>query len=214
MEEQNVQTEEHSGGVKGFLCDLMDILEAAVLTVFIFLLLFAYVVRPVTVDGPSMNPTLLNEDKIIIVTALHHPKNGQIVVIDDQKAGLFADAEQQNVYESDGAGIVIIKRLIAHGGQEIDIDFDAKTVSVDGVVLDEPYIAEATSKDEGAFLYPFTVPEGYLFVMGDNRQRSMDSRSPSVALIPEEQVLGTALVRYGRNSENCSKFTDRFDYLF
>ena len=141
MEEQNVQTPEKSGGIKGFLCDLMDILEAAVLTVFIFLLLFAYVVRPVTVDGPSMNPTLLNEDKIVIVTALHQPKNGQIVVIDDQKAGLFADVEQKNVYESDGAGIVIIKRLIAHGGQEIDIDFEAKTVSVDGVVLDEPYIA-------------------------------------------------------------------------
>ncbi|MBP0970890.1 MAG: hypothetical protein J5753_02505, partial [Oscillospiraceae bacterium] len=68
--------------------------------------------------------------------------------------------------------------------------------------------------DDGAFRYPMTVPEGYIFVMGDNRLYSMDSRSPQVALIPEREILGTALFRYDRDKEQRSKWTERFDYLF
>ena len=148
------------------------------------------------------------------MTALHEPKNGQIVVIDDQESGLFEDAAQQRVVKTTGAGMVLVKRLIAKGGQEIDIDFENGTVKVDGVTLDEPYIADPTTRDEFAFRYPFTVPEGYVFVMGDNRLHSMDSRSPQVALIPESEILGTALFRYDRNEENREKWTERFDYLF
>ena len=213
--EQNTeQQEKKGGGLKSFLFDIMDIIEAGLMTVFLFILIFAYLVRPVTVDGGSMNPTLLNQDQILIVTALHEPKNGQIVVIDDRESGLFEDETQQKVVRTGGAGMVLVKRLIAKGGQELNIDFESGEVQVDGVTLDEPYIADPTHRDEYAFRYPFTIPEGYVFVMGDNREHSMDSRSPQVALIPEDEILGTALFRYDRDDENRSKWTERFDYLF
>ena len=211
---QTEQNTEQKQGAKGLLGDFMDIIEAGLMTVFFFLLLFAYLIRPVTVDGHSMNPTLLHKDQILIVTTVHTPKNGQIVVLDDKVSGLFADAEQQQVRETEGANMVLVKRLIAKAGQTIDIDASAGTVKVDGVLLDEPYIADPTTDDDGAFRYPMTVPEGYIFVMGDNRLRSLDSRSPAVALIPEDEILGTAVFRYDREDENCGKWTDRFAYLF
>ena len=212
--EQQEVTAKQGGGIKGFLFDLMDIVEAGLMTVFFFLLLFAYLVRPVTVDGGSMTPTLLHQDQILILTAVHEPKNGQIVVIDDQVSGLFTDAEQKTVAEAPGAGMVLVKRLIAKAGQEININFETGDVCVDGSLLNEPYIAEATKRDEYAFQYPFTVPEGYVFVMGDNRMHSMDSRSPQVALIPEKEILGTALFRYDRDGKNRDSWKERFDYLF
>ena len=210
-EKQKASAEAESGS---FFSDLMDIAESGFLTVFIFILIFIYLIRRVTVDGSSMNPTLLHQDQIFIVTSLYEPKNGQIVVIDDAESGRFADAAQQEVVRSEGSGITLVKRLIAKGGQEIDINFESGDVKVDGKLLNEPYIADPTTRDEYAFQYPFTVPEGYVFVMGDNRLYSMDSRSPQVALIPEDEILGTALVRYDRDEENRSKWTERFDYLF
>ena len=216
MSEQTVpeQTQKRKHGAFGVLGDLMDIIEAGLMTVFLFLLLFAYLVRPVTVDGGSMNPTLLNKDQILILMTLYEPKNGQIVVLDDKISAQFRDAEQTQVTEKEGANLVLVKRLIAKGGQTIDIDASQGTVRVDGVLLDEPYIADPTTDDDGAFQYPMTVPEGYIFVMGDNRLCSMDSRSPQVALIPEREILGTALFRYDRDEEQRTKWTERFDYLF
>lgn len=212
--ETDVQEKEEKPEKEHFLGDLMDIAEAGILTMFLVMLVFTYIVRPVSVDGSSMNPTLLNLDRILVVRPLYEPKNGQIIVIDDQKSGIFSDASQQTVQETTGSGMVLVKRLIAKAGQEIDIDFDTGEVKVDGKLLNEPYIADPTTRDEGAFQYPFTVPEGYVFAMGDNRLHSMDSRDPSVGLLPENEILGTALVRFDRDDENCSKFTDRFDYLF
>ena len=213
-EKQRASAEAADQKEGSFFSDLMDIAESGILTVFIFIMIFIYLIRRVTVDGNSMNPTLLHQDQIFIVTSLYEPKNGQIVVIDDKESGRFADAAQQEVVRSEGSGITLVKRLIAKGGQEIDINFTSGDVRVDGKLLDEPYIADPTTLDEYAFQYPFTVPEGYIFVMGDNRLRSMDSRSPQVALIPEDEILGTALVRYDRDAENRSKWTERFDYLF
>ena len=213
MPENQQNAAEESFSAKAFFFDLLDILETAILTVFVFLMLFAFVLRPVTVDGSSMNPTLYNEDKLLILTPLRFCNNGDIVIIDDQECGRFSDYEQEKVYRNPGLGYVIVKRVIAREGQVIDIDFGSGVVTVDGTALDEPYIKEVTSRNDGAFVYPMTVPEGYIFVMGDNRNGSTDSRNPSVALVPTEQIIGTVFFRYDRNDDLCMKWSEKFAFL-
>lgn len=215
MSEEQLAPEQQEGknAVRQFLGDLLDIAETAALTVFVFLMLFAFTMRPVTVDGSSMNPTLYDGDQLLILTPVHLGNSGDIVVIDDQEAGLFTDEQEQAVYRHQGLGMVIVKRVIARAGQELDIDFETGTVTVDGTVLDEPYISALTARNDGAFTYPLTIPDGYIFVMGDNRPASTDSRNPAVGLVPQEQILGTAFFRYSRTEELCTKWSDRFAFL-
>lgn len=197
-----------------FLGDVLDILEAGAISIFVFVLLFAFVMRPVTVDGSSMNPTLYDLDKLLILTPLKGVHNGDIVVVNNEEGGRFTDPEQTVIALQPGLDRVLIKRVIARAGQEIDIDTAAGTVTVDGEVLDEPYIADPTYREDGAFTYPMTVPEGYVFVMGDNRLNSTDSRNPAVGLIPTENIYGTAFFRYDRDASLTDKWTDRFGILF
>ena len=213
MSEQQPK-EEKKYTLEDFCADVLDILEAGAISIFVFIMLFAFVMRPVTVDGGSMNPTLYNLDKILILTPLKGIHNGDIVVVNNEEGAGFADAAQTVVERHPGLEKVLIKRVIARGGQTLDIDTDAGTVTVDGKVLVEPYIADPTCREDGAFVYPLTVPEGYLFVMGDNRMNSTDSRSPMVGLIPVECVYGTAIIRYDREDDLTQKWTDRFDLLF
>lgn len=91
----------------------------------------------------------------------------------------------------------LIKRIIATGGQTVDIDFELGQVYVDGEALSEPYTLEPTYLDEGTE-FPLTVPEGEIFVMGDNRNGSRDSRSLSVGTIKEEYIVGRVLFRFSR----------------
>ena len=208
------QSEKESAfSFRDFFGDFLDILETSVTTIFVFLMIYAFTIRLVTVDGSSMNPTLYNGDKLVVASPLKICNTGDIVVIDDAEAGVFLDPEEEVVLRKDGMKIVLVKRVIAHGGQELNIDFETGTVSVDGVVLDEPYIAAPTTRDDGAFMYPFTVPEGYIFVMGDNRLGSTDSRNPAVSLVPQEQVIGTAVFRYDRSEDLCGSWRDRFAFL-
>ena len=90
-------------------------------------------------------------------------------------------------------GSPIVKRVIATEGQSVDIDFTTGTVYVDGVALDEPYIYSPTTNPEG-MVFPLVVDEGCLFVMGDNRSRSMDSRDPEIGLIDKREILGKAIL--------------------
>lgn len=213
MSEQKNITED-SYSFSDLIGDILDILEAGAISIFVFILLFAFIMRPVTVDGGSMNPTLYNLDRLLILTPLKGSLNGSIVVVDNQEGGRFTDPEQTVVARQPGLGRVLIKRVIAHGGQELNIDTSTGTVTVDGTVLDEPYIADPTLHEDGAFTYPLTVPEGYLFVMGDNRLNSTDSRNPAVGLIPVDSVYGTAFFRYYREEDLTQKWTDRFAFLF
>ena len=178
---------------KEFLGDLMDLLTAVLTVVFIVMLLYAYVFCMADVKGESMEPTLNDRDRLVVLRCGREYERGDILIINSVNAYLF-DGHNQLV-RRDGLGEQIVKRLIAKGGQTVNIDFSAGKISVDGYYLNEPYIKDKTHHNSGAFQYPLTVPEGYLFVMGDNRNVSKDSRSPDVGLIREEAVVGRAVFR-------------------
>lgn len=198
MEQQTNQEEKIQQEPKksSFLSDVAEVLETVFVSIFVVIMLFAYVIRPVTVDGDSMRETLHNEDRLLMSDLLYTPKYGDIVIVSNEHSYLY-DAEG-NLVEGNGLPQEkrLIKRVIATGGQEINIDFETGTVTVDGEVLDEPYIRQLTANQEDGFAsYPVTVPEGYYFVMGDNRNNSTDSRSQFVGFVPRDAILGKALFR-------------------
>ncbi|MGN0647039.1 MAG: signal peptidase I [Oscillospiraceae bacterium] len=209
--EQTQQTKEKAKSTPlSILYDFLDMVESVLISCFVVMLLFGFVLRPVKVDGSSMVPTLYNMDQLLMISLFYQPAYGDIVVINGDYATLFSDAEQTVLYETQGTDINLVKRVIATGGQTIDIDFDTGNITIDGELLDQSFITLKPTRNEGAFTYPMTVPEGYCFVMGDNRNGSMDSRHPSVGLISEDQVLGHVVLRYGRDDEHCRQWTDRF----
>ena len=191
QEEAKPQT---SAKKQGLFHDIMDIIETMMVSVFVVLLLFTYIMRPVTVDGRSMNPTLVNQDKLVMFRLCYAPTRGDIVVVDNQEGHVLDEngrvkASGYSLHEN------IIKRIIAVAGQTVEVDEKAGKVYVDGVELDEPYINEPTLSNDGAFIYPITVPEGYVFVMGDNRNHSTDSRDSRVGFISEDDIIGKVALR-------------------
>ena len=161
--------------------EMLEYAESLTVVFAVMLLIFTFIARPATVDGESMLPTLRNGERLVISNLFYEPAPGDIVVLCGE-----ADREE---------GRNLIKRIIAVGGQTIDIDFETGEVTVDGEVLDEPYILERTHLDEGTE-FPLTVPEGEVFVMGDNRNGSRDSRSLSVGTVKEEYIVGRVLFRF------------------
>ena len=203
-EEQAPATPEKEGSLLG---DILEIVESTLVTVFVIVMLFTYFLHPVNIQGHSMVPTLNKtydadgvKDKIFMAMVYTPIKYGDIIVIDNDTNYLVSsDGEAYIPDQSEKPTLreCIIKRVIACGGQTIDIRDN--TVTVDGKVLDEPYIAAgSTTLDLGGFTgqYPLTVPEGYYFVMGDNRNGSTDSRDSHVGLIKKDQVYGKAIIRY------------------
>lgn len=145
----------------------------------VFLLLF----RHCPVVGASMNETLQDGDLLIVTDLLYSPEAGDIIVCQSQKYGLEKP---------------LVKRIIATAGQTVSIDYKIWSVTVDGVALDEDYVKFI----QGAPMLPsdhledtFTVPEGMLFVMGDNRNNSKDSRSSEIGFIDERYVVGKVALR-------------------
>ncbi len=158
----------------GIVPYLKDI--GSILIVILFVFLFCF--RIAVVDGTSMNNTLIHNDYILLLNDLlaGDPEQGDIIVA-------------STTYRD---GSPIIKRVIATEGQKVDINFETGVVTVDGVVLDEPYISTPTTMFEGVY-FPITVDEGCVFVMGDNRGVSKDSRDPEIGQIDCREIVGKAI---------------------
>lgn len=150
--------------------------EAAIFALIAISLIFAFVLRTVGVDGDSMNYTLLNGDKLLLSSYPYTPERGDIVVI--------------NRYNDEP----LIKRVIAVGGDTLDIDPDTGKVILNGAVLEEDYL-DFTFTPRIHFSGEVIVPDGSIFVMGDNRSASHDSRYSDIGFVPLSDVMGKALLR-------------------
>ena len=148
-------------------------------------MLFAFVVRVSAVSGESMEDTLHGGDYLLVSDVLYTPKQGDIVVI--TKLGL------EEYFGLKGAD-TIVKRIIATQGQEVYVDYETGKVYVDGECIDEPYIKTPTTR-RGDMAFPVTVPQGHVFVMGDNRNGSTDSRTTAIGMIDERRIVGKVLFR-------------------
>lgn len=160
--------------------ELFEWLETVAFSLVAVVFVFTFIFRIVGVDGKSMQNTLQDGDRLIISHLFYQPKAGDIVVVTQPNA----------------VNKPLIKRIIALGGQTVDIDTERGLVYVDGVVINEPYIKEPTVRiPNPPMTFPYTVPEGKVFVMGDNRNNSLDSRSTDVGPIDERYILGKAIFR-------------------
>ena len=170
MQEQEKQT------AKGR--DLYELVQSLVGSVLVVVAIFTFVIRMMGVDGHSMLNTLQHGDRLLVVNSMlyHDYKYGDIVIL--RKNGVFDDDP-------------IVKRVIAVEGQTVDIDFAEGIVYVDGEALEEDYIREPTYTAEGTE-FPLTVPEGSIFVMGDNRNGSSDSRDYRLGTVDTRYVIGKA----------------------
>ena len=172
---------------------LYDWIKTILITFAIFAFIFLFVFRIVRVDGPSMNSTLENGDMVILTDIFYTPRDGDIVVVSHA-------AEHEKP---------IIKRVIATEGQTLQLDYENDRVIVNGVILDEDYINNGITFGSiyPDYEIPETIPKGKVFVMGDNRRESKDSRDHRIGLINSEDIIGKAQVLM-------YPFGDRFGYLY
>lgn len=172
QETQEVSPEKEEGR------DLYEWAQALVCSVLAVVLLFTFVIRLIGVDGHSMVPTLQDGDRLLVLNAMldNDYEYGDIVVL---RKDTFLEEP-------------IVKRVIATEGQTVDIDFVSGAVYVDGELLEEDYINEPTYVEEGTE-FPDGAPEGSIFVMGDNRNHSSDSRSSDLGTVDTRYVIGKAV---------------------
>lgn len=165
---------------KPWLKEWYEWTETILVTVGTLLAVFLLVMRPATVNGPSMENTLHNGERLVLwQLGYHHPAYGDIVVVD----------RTQNQEPP------IVKRVIGLPGDTIDIHFETGQVWRNGELLEETYIKGPT-RLSCDIDFPVQVPEGCVFVMGDNRNNSLDSRSSQVGMVDERRVMGKAVVRF------------------
>ena len=158
--------------------ELYEWVQAMICSVLTVVLVFTFVIRMIGVDGSSMVPTLQDGDRLL--------------VLESALCGGFEYGDIVVLYKEIFHGAPIVKRVIAVEGQTVDIDFSTGRVFVDGEELVENYIAERTLTNKG-MEFPLTVDKGCVFVMGDNRNRSDDSRNPLLGQVDTRYILGKAV---------------------
>lgn len=165
-------------GASSFVTGIFDWASAFLFALIVVVLVMTFCFRLVDVDGDSMLQTLQDKNKIIVTGLNYEPQVGDIVVI------------------SHGAELdkALVKRVIAVGGQTVDINSETGEVTVDGIVIDEPYINGKTTQI-GDTEFPVEVEEGTVFVLGDNRPISKDSRFTDVGLIENDAIIGKVQFR-------------------
>lgn len=158
--------------------DVYDWIEALISALVTVILIFTFCFRIVGVEGSSMVPTLHNGDRVIITDVAYTPQAGDIVVLN--KPNLTSKP--------------FIKRIIATQGQTVNIDYGSGTVIVDGQPLKEDYIKEPIAKHDDV-VFPIVVPQNEIFVMGDNRNGSTDSRSTLIGTVDTRYIMGHAMIK-------------------
>ena len=163
--------------------ELFEWVELFAYSVTIVIILFTFLCRIAVVSGPSMENTLFNGEVLIVSDLFYEPEPGDVIVF------------QSNTILNNEA---IVKRVIATEGQVVDIDFENWIVTVDGVPVEEPYIRfeEGRPMDASDYAFPLTVEEGKIFVIGDKRNHSTDSRSDMIGQVDTRYVLGKVLLRF------------------
>lgn len=156
---------------------LFEVFESLIAAVAVITLLFTFVVRIVSVDGPSMKPTLQDGDRLIVTAWGYKPERGDVVVMSGAE-----DLKEP-----------IVKRIIAVGGDVVDINFTTGIVTVNGE--EEEYTDNLTNQ-QFDIAFPITVEEGKVFVLGDNRAESLDSRSTVIGCIDERCIVGRVVGRF------------------
>lgn len=180
-EEYNITlNEDNSAKVKKVRDNKMNVFEvfqAIISALVVITILFTFAFRVVNVDGSSMKPTLQNNDKVIVSTVGYEAQRGDVVVISS----------------TDGLKKPIVKRIVAVGGDTVDINFTTGVVTVNGT--EEEYTDELTLQ-QFDIAFPITVPEETVFVLGDNRGNSLDSRSTIIGCVDERLIVGKVLFRF------------------
>ena len=179
-DEQEAKEDEKKKRPGAFGADLFAWLQALTFALVLLLVVFTFFGRLIGVNGHSMDPSLNDRDMLFLQSIAYEPKQGDVVVLHKD----FGDIEYP-----------IVKRVIAVGGQTVEINYNTSTVYVDGQPLDEPYILEPMVLPDGVYSQGtyWEVPEGSIFVMGDNRNNSSDSRDSRLGPVDEDYVLGRAI---------------------